>query len=63
MKQSTQLTRRAFISSTTVGSVMVFTRSLRAADYNFTHYHNQPAGSPRHLRLVEMRVAIRLRSV
>src|SRR5438046_1099732 len=59
MKQPTQLTRRAFISSTTVGSLMVVTRSLRAAGYNFTQYHNQPADSPLHLRLVEMWTAIR----
>jgi tripartite ATP-independent transporter DctP family solute receptor len=42
-----------------MGSIMVFARSLRAADYTFTQYHNQPADSPLHLRLVEMWTAIR----
>jgi tripartite ATP-independent transporter DctP family solute receptor len=38
---------------------MVFARSLRAADYTFTQYHNQSSDSPLHLRLVQMWTAIR----
>jgi hypothetical protein len=41
MTQSRQLTRRAFVSGTTTGSLVVFARSLRAADYTFAQYHNQ----------------------
>jgi tripartite ATP-independent transporter DctP family solute receptor len=32
---------------------------MRAADYTFTQYHNQTAGSPLHIRLTEMWSAIR----
>jgi TRAP-type transport system periplasmic protein len=53
------LSRRTFVSGATMGSMMVFARSLRAADYTLTQYHNQPADSPLHLRLVEMWTAIR----
>src|SRR5215813_4183956 len=54
-----KLTRRAFVSGAATGSLMVFTRSLRAADYTFTQYHNQSNDSPLHLRLVQMWTAIR----
>src|SRR2546427_560936 len=59
MTQSRQLTRRAFVSGTTTGSLVVFARSLRAGDYTFAQYHNQTTDSPLHLRLVEMWTAIR----
>ncbi|HYR84614.1 MAG TPA: TRAP transporter substrate-binding protein [Terriglobia bacterium] len=59
MMQPRQLTRRAFVSTTTVGSLVVFARSLRPADYTFAQYHNQTNDSPLHLRLVEMWTAIR----
>jgi TRAP-type transport system periplasmic protein len=52
-----QLTRRTFVTATTTGLV-VFTRSLRAADYRFAQYHNQTNDSPLHLRLTEMWAAI-----
>jgi tripartite ATP-independent transporter DctP family solute receptor len=52
------LTRRAFVSGATVGSLTVFSRSIRAADFNLTQYHNQAAESPLHRRLVEMWAAI-----
>jgi tripartite ATP-independent transporter DctP family solute receptor len=54
-----QLTRRAFVGGTALGSLVVAARSLSAADYNFTQYHNQAADSPLHLRLVEMWTTIR----
>ncbi len=50
----TPLTRRSFIQGVTAGSLVVFSRSLRAADYNFVQYHNQTAESSLHRRLVEM---------
>jgi TRAP-type transport system periplasmic protein len=38
---------------------MLFARSLSAAQYTFTQYHNQSSDSPLHLRLVQMWTAIR----
>jgi TRAP-type transport system periplasmic protein len=53
------ITRRTFVAAAAVGSAGVFVRSLHAADYAFTQYHNQPSASPLHQRLVEMWTAIR----
>jgi TRAP-type transport system periplasmic protein len=55
----TNITRRTFVATAALGSAGVFVRSLRAAEYAFTQYHNQPAASPLHQRLVEMWAAIR----
>ena len=52
-----RLTRRSFVSAA-LGSISVFSRSLRAAEYTFVQYHNQTAASPLHRRLVEMWTAI-----
>ena len=38
---------------------MLFSRSLSAAQYTFTQYHNQSSDSPLHLRLTQMWTAIR----
>jgi tripartite ATP-independent transporter DctP family solute receptor len=54
-----KLTRRSFVSAATVGSASIFVKSLRAADFNFIQYHNQPATSSLHQRLAEMWTAIR----
>jgi TRAP-type transport system periplasmic protein len=55
-----RVTRRSFVAGTALGSISVFTRSLRAAaDFTFVQYHNQPASSPLHRRLVEMWAAVR----
>jgi tripartite ATP-independent transporter DctP family solute receptor len=48
------LTRRSFVAGATLGSLTVFARSLRAAEFTFVQYHNQPAASSLHRRLVEM---------
>jgi tripartite ATP-independent transporter DctP family solute receptor len=53
------VTRRSFVAGATLGSLTVFARSLRAAEFTFVQYHNQPATSPLHRRLVEMWTAIR----
>jgi tripartite ATP-independent transporter DctP family solute receptor len=53
------VTRRSFVAGATLGSASLFVRSLRAADFSFTQFHNQPATSSLHLRLVEMWTAIR----
>jgi tripartite ATP-independent transporter DctP family solute receptor len=55
----TTLTRRSFVAGAALGSLAVFTRSLRATEYTFTQFHNQTATSSLHTRLVEMWTAIR----
>lgn len=52
-------TRRAFVTGAALGSLTVFTRSLRAADYTFAQYHNQTTESTLHKRLNGMWAAIR----
>ena len=47
------ISRRSFVA-TAVGSLTVFSRSLRAAEFDFIQYHNQPASSSLHIRLAEM---------
>jgi TRAP-type transport system periplasmic protein len=59
MTQSNNLTRRSFVSGATAGSLMLFARSLRAAEYMFTQYHNQSSDSPLHIRLTQMWTSIR----
>jgi tripartite ATP-independent transporter DctP family solute receptor len=62
----TRLTRRRFVGAT-LGSFSILARPLprrsaqarSRADYMFTQYHNQPADSSLHTRLVEMWTAIR----
>ncbi len=56
---STTLTRRSFVA-TTLGSLTVFSRSLRAAEFTFIQYHNQTPASPLHTRIAEMWDTIRI---
>src|SRR5438034_6694418 len=58
-ESSMTLTRRSLLAGAAAGSITVFARSLRAADYTFLQFHNQPSTSPLHRRLVEMWTAIR----
>ncbi len=44
----------------TLGSLTVFSRSLRAADFTFIQYHNQTPASSLHKRIVEMWDGIRV---
>jgi tripartite ATP-independent transporter DctP family solute receptor len=54
-----RLDRRAFIAGmTALGPASVFARSPKA-EFAFTQFHNQPAASTLHHRLVEMWAAIR----
>jgi TRAP-type transport system periplasmic protein len=53
------LTRRSFIAGTAFGSLVVFARTLKAAEFSFRQFHNQPATSSLHKRLVEMWAAVR----
>ena len=52
------LSRRSFIAGAALGSASIFIRSLRAAEFSFTQFHNQPAASSLHQRLVQMWAAI-----
>jgi tripartite ATP-independent transporter DctP family solute receptor len=58
----TPITRRTFVSAAALAPLAVFARSLRAAEYTFTQFHNQTATSSLHRRLVEMWAAIRTES-
>src|SRR5437867_4483173 len=53
------LTRRSFVAAT-VGSLTVFSRSVRAVDveFSFRQYHNQTAASSLNVRLEQMWEAI-----
>jgi TRAP-type transport system periplasmic protein len=53
MTEST-LTRRALNVGLAAGSITIFVRTARAAEFNFRQYHNQPVESPLHKRLTEM---------
>lgn len=44
--------------ATAVGSLSVFTRSVRAAEFSFVQYHNQTPESALHKRLVQMWSAV-----
>jgi tripartite ATP-independent transporter DctP family solute receptor len=51
------LTRRSFLAAT-AGSLTVFTRIARAANFSFVQYHNQTPASSLHMRLAQMWEAI-----
>lgn len=46
------VSRRRFVAG--LGSLVVFARSARAAEFTFSQYHNQVAESPLHRQLVQM---------
>jgi tripartite ATP-independent transporter DctP family solute receptor len=52
------LTRRSFVAGA-LGSLTVFARSSRAADFTLRQFHNQPETSSLHRRLVDMWTAVR----
>ena len=56
----TTLSRRTFVFGAAAGSLTVFSRTLRAADFSFVQYHNQTTESSLHIRLTEMWNAIGL---
>lgn len=54
------LTRRQFTASlAAAGGLTLITRRARAADFSMRQFHNQPAASPLHKRLVEMWAAVK----
>jgi tripartite ATP-independent transporter DctP family solute receptor len=54
------ISRRDFTLGLVAGSgVMFLTRSARAAQFELRQFHNQPADSPLHKRLVEMWTAVK----
>jgi tripartite ATP-independent transporter DctP family solute receptor len=55
----TALSRRSLLAGAVLAPATLFIRPLRAADYTFTQFHNQPASSSLHQRLVQMWAAIR----
>src|SRR5829696_253858 len=58
MTHRTPVSRRAFVGGV-LGAASIYRRPLRAAEYTFTQYHNQPPTSSLHQRLVQMWAAIR----
>jgi tripartite ATP-independent transporter DctP family solute receptor len=56
---SLSMTRRSWLAGAAIGSVSVFARTLKAADFSFVQYHNQTISSSLHRRLTEMWDAIR----
>jgi tripartite ATP-independent transporter DctP family solute receptor len=53
------ISRRQFTKGVVAaGGLMVFSRRLKAADFELRNFHNQPADSPQHKRLLEMWSAI-----
>jgi len=56
----TMLTRRSLImSAAATGSLTFFVKPLRAAEYKFTQYHNQPASGTLHKNITAMWEAVR----
>lgn len=53
------ISRRRFAAGLAVtGGMLLFSRNLRAAEFELRNFHNQPADSPQHKRLLEMWSAI-----
>jgi tripartite ATP-independent transporter DctP family solute receptor len=51
--------RRFTLGLVATGGMIVFSRRALAADFDLRQYHNQPADSPLHKRLVEMWAAVK----
>jgi len=55
-----EISRRQFATGLALtGGMALLTRSLRAADFKLRQFHNQPADSPLHKRLIEMWAAVK----
>ena len=53
------ISRRRFTAGlAAAGGLLVFSRNLRAAEFELRNFHNQPADSPQHKRLLEMWSAV-----
>jgi tripartite ATP-independent transporter DctP family solute receptor len=53
------MTRRRFaVGLAAMGGTLLLTRRLRAAEFELRNFHNQPADSPQHKRLLEMWAAV-----
>jgi TRAP-type transport system periplasmic protein len=56
----TEISRRQFTARCLVaGGLTLITRRVQAADFKLRQFHNQPADSPLHKRLVEMWTAVK----
>jgi tripartite ATP-independent transporter DctP family solute receptor len=54
------ISRRQFVAGSLVaGGLTLISRGARAADFKLRQFHNQPADSPLHKRLVEMWAAVK----
>jgi len=59
MMADSLISRRQFaVGLAATGGALLFTRHLRAAEFELRNFHNQPADSPQHKRLIEMWTAI-----
>jgi TRAP-type transport system periplasmic protein len=58
MSDSTISRRRFTVGLAAAGGMMLFTRRLRAAEFELRNFHNQPVDSPQHKRLVQMWAAV-----
>jgi len=53
MPEPRELSRRAFLTAATVGSLTVFSRA-QEPQFKFAQYHNQLEDTPLHRRLTEL---------
>jgi tripartite ATP-independent transporter DctP family solute receptor len=58
MSDSSISRRRFTLGLAAAGGMVLFTRRLPAAEFELRNFHNQPADSPQHKRLVEMWTAV-----
>jgi tripartite ATP-independent transporter DctP family solute receptor len=56
------LSRRSFLTGTTIGSLTILTRAQSPAELRFSQYHNQTADSSLHRRLTQLWDAVRQES-
>jgi TRAP-type transport system periplasmic protein len=55
----TSISRRRFaVGLAATGGALLFTRRLRAAEFELRNFHNQPVDSPQHKRLTELWAAV-----
>jgi tripartite ATP-independent transporter DctP family solute receptor len=58
MKETSISRRRFTVGLAATGGMLLLTRRLRAAEFELRNFHNQPADSPQHRRLVQLWTAV-----